>query len=252
VKGQAGGSPSAAARERFESHRRAWAVNEQLRTLYGLWYRRIRAALPTDGPWIELGSGPGLARPFIPGMVLTDVVPAPWLDQQVSADAMPYAGASIGALVLLDVLHHLPAPARFFSEAARVLRRGGRVVMCEPYLSPLSYPIYRFLHEENLDVRADPLAEGLCDPGDPFDANQAIPSLLLGRGRARFETRFPELRITRFERLAGPSYPLSGGFSRPPLLPLSPWRTLLALEDRLPGAAFRLIGFRLLAVLERT
>jgi hypothetical protein len=29
------------------------------------------------------------------------------------------------------------------------------------------------------------------------------------------------------------------------------WRVLLALEDRLPAVAYRLIGFRLLAVMER-
>jgi hypothetical protein len=34
-------------------------------------------------------------------------------------------------------------------------------------------------------------------------------------------------------------------------LPLSLWRALLAVEDLLPAAAFRLVGFRMLAVLER-
>jgi len=35
------------------------------------------------------------------------------------------------------------------------------------------------------------------------------------------------------------------------LLPVGLWRVLLALEDRLPTAAYRLVGFRLLAVIER-
>jgi hypothetical protein len=87
--------------------------------------------------------------------------------------------------------------------------------------------------------------------GDPFDANQAIPTLLLERRTDELARRFPSLRLTRFERLAGPAYPASGGFSRGPLIPLPLWRALLSLEDRLPALAFRLIGFRLLAVLER-
>jgi hypothetical protein len=57
--------------------------------------------------------------------------------------------------------------------------------------------------------------------------------------------------MVRFERMAGLSYPATGGFSRPPLLPVGLWRVLLALEDRLPVAVYRLIGFRLLAVIER-
>jgi SAM-dependent methyltransferase len=234
---------------RFEEHRRAWAGNAALRELYGRWYGRVKAELPPEGPWVEIGSGPGFARDFIPQMELTDVVQAPWHDRQIDAGALPYADGSLGALVLFDVLHHLPAPARFLAEAERVLRGGGRLVACEPYVSPLSYPIYRFLHEERLELKVDPLAEGAA--GDPFDANQAIPTLLFERRPDELARRFPSLRLRSFERLAGPAYPASGGFSRGPLLPAPLWRGLLALEDRLPRAAFRLIGFRLLAVLER-
>jgi SAM-dependent methyltransferase len=235
---------------RFEAHRRAWADNEALRLLYGRWYGRVRQALPAEGPFVELGSGPGFARAFIPEMMLTDRVAAPWHDRQVDAQALPFEAGSVGALVLFDVLHHLPAPARFFSEAARVLRPGGRIVTCEPYVSPLSYPVYRFLHEEGLAMKVDPWAEG-SSTRDPFESNQALPTLLLAGGARALTARFPMFRLLEMERLAGPSYPASGGFSRRPLLPMPLWRALLAVEDRLPAASFRLIGFRLFAVLER-
>lgn len=238
---------------RFEAHRQAWQGNEALRALYEGWYGRVRALLPPAalGPWVELGSGPGFSRSFIPELMLTDVVGAPWHDREVSAEALPFEPGSLGALVLFDVLHHLPAPARFFAEASRVLRPGGRVVLCEPYIGPLSYPVYKFLHEESVDLTVDPLA-GDSRPGkDPFDANQAIPTLLFGRGRRSFEDRFPRLRIGSVERLSGLAYPASGGFSRGPLLPFTLWRALLRLEERLPAALFRFIGFRLLAVIDR-
>jgi SAM-dependent methyltransferase len=178
------------------------------------------------------------------------VVQAPWHDRQVDAGALPYADGTIGALVLFDVLHHLPAPARFLAEAERVLRPGGRLVLCEPYVSPLSWPAYRFFHEERLELNVDPLAE--TAPGDPFDANQAIPTLLFERHAAELHRRFPRLRVVQVERFAGPSYAASGGFSRGPLLPMSLWRAVLAVEDRLPATIFRLIAFRLFAVLERS
>jgi SAM-dependent methyltransferase len=164
---------------------------------------------------VELGSGPGLARELIPGLELTDVVQAPWHDRQVDAGALPFADGSVGALVLFDVLHHLPAPARFLAEAVRVLRGGGRLVLCEPYVSPLSYPVYRFFHEEGLDMSVDPLAETAA--GDPFDANQAIPTLLFERHAGELARRFPSLRLRSLRRLAGLAYPASGGFSRRPL-----------------------------------
>jgi SAM-dependent methyltransferase len=235
---------------RFEAHRRAWRDNQALRLLYERWYGRVRAALPAQGPWVELGSGPGLARELVPGLVLTDLVAAPWHDRQVDAQSLPFDDGSVGALVLFDVLHHLPAPGRFFAEATRVLRPGGRVIACEPYVSPLSYPIYRFFHEEGLVMSADPWAES-PDRLDPFESNQSGPTRIFAGGARDLLRRFPAFRLVRFERLAGLAYPASGGFARQPLLPLSLWRGLLAAEDHLPEAAFRLIGFRLLAVLER-
>jgi SAM-dependent methyltransferase len=243
--------------ERFRRHREAWDENPALRTLYAEWYGRIGAALPppTLGPRIELGSGPGFARAFIPTLELTDVVAAPWHDRELSADAIGGADASIGALVLFDVLHHLSSPRRFFDEALRVLRPSGRIVLCEPLISPLSYPVYKFLHEEPVDLFVDPLAEpsrGVLAEKDPFDSNQAIPTVLFGRGRAAFERAFPALKIVSVERLAGFSYPASGGFSRRALLPGAIWNALHRIEKRLPPPIFRLIGFRMLIVIERT
>jgi SAM-dependent methyltransferase len=245
---------------RFQQHREAWDRNPVLRILYADWYRRIREQLPplSLGPWWELGSGPGFARAFIPELSLSDLVGCPWHDRELSADALPFADGEIGALVLFDVLHHLPSPSRFFAEATRVLRPGGRVVLCEPFISPLSYPVYKFLHEEPLHIGVDPLTmdagQSLADQDkDPFDSNQAIPTLLFRQVTAqqRFRRRFPALAIRLVQRLAGPSYAASGGFSRGPLLPVLVWRALYALESRLPEFAFAACGFRLLVVIEK-
>lgn len=241
----------------YQRHRLAWDNNQALRTLYAGWYGRIAEQLPDPalGPAIEIGSGAGFARAFIPGLLLSDVVRAPWHDQEMSADHLPMADGSVGALVLFDVLHHLAAPASFFSEAVRVLADGGRVVMCEPYISPLSYPVYRWFHPEPLILNVDPLAEQVEGPEgkDPFDSNQALPTLLFTRKTrlAEFQQRFPTLVVRSVERLAGLSFPASGGFDiRRPRLPFALWRILNAAEKRLPAWAYHLIGFRMLVTLE--
>lgn len=240
---------------RFERHRRAWDGNESLRALYAEWYGRIAAALPPAdlGPRIELGSGPGFSAGFIPDLVLTDLVAAPWHRLRMSADFLPFASGSLGALVVFDVLHHLASPAALFNEALRTLRRGGRLVACEPYLSLLSYPIYRFVHDERdgLDVRVDWTGTPGVTEKDPFASNQAIPTILFKRRRTELAALFPGLRLLSSETMAGPSYPATGGFSRRPLLPASLWRALHRLEGRLPPSVFKWIGFRLLAVMER-
>ncbi len=239
---------------RFEAHRRAWDANPALRALYTRWYGLVRDALPPRalGRRVELGSGPGFAKGLVPDLELSDVVRAPWHDHELSAESLPFPDGSLGALVLFDVLHHLPSPARFFAEAERVLAPGGRVVLCEPYVSALSYPVYRWLHEEGLDRGVDPFGDAGSAAGpNPFDGNQAVPTMLFEARRTDFERRFPRLRVVSVRRLAGPAYPASGGFNRGALLPMALWRALDAVESRLPEAAFRALGFRMLVVLER-
>jgi SAM-dependent methyltransferase len=242
---------------RFETHRRAWDSNRALRAFYRHWYRRLREALPSRdlGEWIEIGSGPGLAREFIPELVLTDIVQAPWHAQRVSAEALPFADGEVGALVLFDVLHHVEAPARFFAEATRVLRPGGRILLLEPYISPLSRLIYWLFHPELVDTSVDPLvipAREVLEAKDPFHSNQATPTLIFHRGGGRrFAGMFPKLAVARIERLAGLAYPTTGGFSRGPLLPFPLWKALFAIEKLLPEFVFRLLGFRVFVVIER-
>jgi SAM-dependent methyltransferase len=241
--------------KRFHEHRRAWDGNAALRTLYADWYGRIAAQLPPPelGPRVELGSGPGFAKQFIPDLELTDIVRAPWHDRECSADALPFADGALGAVVLFDVLHHLSSPRTFFTEAIRVLRPGGRLVMCEPYVSPVSYPVYKFLHEEPTILRGiDPLADQVsADPRDPFDSNQAIPTLLFGRRRAEFEAMFPMLGVRNIEHLSSISYPASGGFSHRPLLPIAIWSALHWFEGKLPEPILRWAAFRMLITMER-
>ncbi|HVV52321.1 MAG TPA: methyltransferase domain-containing protein [Polyangia bacterium] len=239
---------------RFEEHRRAWERNPALRALYAEWYGRVAAELPPPalGPRVELGSGPGFARRFIPDLELSDIVRAPWHDRELSAEALPFGDGALGALVLFDVLHHLPRPRRFFEEASRALAAGGRIVMCEPYVSPLSFPVYKLFHEEPLALGVDPLAPAAEDDRDPFDSNQAIPTLLFGRRRRELAAAFPRLTLRRVQHLSGPSYPASGGFSRGPLLPAPLWSALHRLESWCPEIVFRLTGFRMLVVLEKT
>jgi SAM-dependent methyltransferase len=240
--------------EHFERHKRAWDANRPLRTLNAELYTRVASELPPPalGRRIELGSGPGFARQFIPDLELTDLVRAPGHDAEASAEEMPFADGSVGALVLFDVLHHVPSPRKFFAEAVRVLAPGGRIVMCEPYIRPVSYPVYKFLHEEPLDLFADPLALYDADGArDPFDSNQGIPTLLFGRKRQAFADAFPALSIQRVEYLSGFSLPASGGFSHRPFLPYAVWSLWHRLDMALPSGLMRWMAFRMLVVLER-
>lgn len=114
--------------------------------------------------------------------------------------------------------------------------------------------MYRRFHPELVDLSAEPLAAGVSDGSrDPFASNQAIPTLIFfrKRGTGELARRFPQLAVLRRARMAGLSYPASGGFSHAPFLPMALWRMMFTVENWLPEPVFRVFGFRALIVLER-
>lgn len=241
----------AAETEALAAYREAWTRKPALRAVYADVYRRIAAAC-RPGRALEIGGGSGNFKDFAPDVVATDVQFAPWLDAVCDAHRLPFAPASFDSVVMFDVLHHLDRPRRFLEEAARVLRPGGRLVMAEPAITPVSGIFYRHFHPEPVDMGADPLAPGEPDPQrDPYDSNQAIPTLLLGRDRARLAALVPALRLVRGERFALAAYPLSGGFRSWSLIPGALVPPVLALERLLAPVLAPLMAFRLLAVFER-
>ena len=243
------GTPPAAAH--LDSYRGIWQRKPVLRAVYGDYYRRMAMQLK-PGPTLELGAGSGQLREHLQDVVLTDIQTAPWLDAAADAQALPFRTASFANIVMLDVLHHVENPPRFFAEAARVLKPGGRIVMLEPAITPLSGWFYRYLHPEPVDMAQDPFASPAADPErSPYDANQAIPTLFFRRHRDKFEHHFPDFRLSRVRYLSLFAYPLSGGYRRWSLLPAFLVRPLLIVEDGLLGLLGPAMAFRLLVLLER-
>jgi uncharacterized membrane protein YbhN (UPF0104 family)/SAM-dependent methyltransferase len=238
---------------RLAGHREAWIRKPSLRAVYGDFHRRLLDACP-PGRLLEIGSGSGHLRELASDIVSIDILPSPWVDLAADAHRLPFADSSFSGIVMIDVLHHLERPAEFFEEATRVLRPGGRIAMIEPAITPLSWLFYNFVHEEPVDLSADPLAPVRPDPNrDPFDANQAIPTLLFSRsrGRRQFDSTFPELRLVSREWFSLFAYPLTGGFQSWNLIPAATIAPMLALERVLSPVLGRLMAFRLFVAIEK-
>ena len=222
-----------------------------LREVYGDLYRRARAAC-VPGLTLEVGGGSGNFKQTHPESLSLDILPAPWLDLVADAQRLPFRDGSVGNIVMLDVLHHIEYPLRFFREAARVLAPGGRLVAIEPAITPCSWLPYSLLHEESVDMSVDPLRDGVPNAGkDPYLGNQAVPTLLATRERSRLAQLVPQLSHVATKWLSLIAYPLSGGFQPWCLLSTGAARAIVRLEDRMPRAVHRLCGFRLLLVWQR-
>jgi SAM-dependent methyltransferase len=237
--------------ETLDEQLRAWEARPLLRHLYREWFRLLGTRLASaPGSSIELGSGIGRFHLEFPAIVATDVERTPWAQHVVDAEALPYGDGTVANLVLIDVFHHLGRPARFLDEARRVLVPGGRVLILDPYCSPISTWAYRRFHHEQTNLRAPAFGDDESIAAAPLASNQARATLVFFRERSAFEARWPELELVETRRFALFLYPLSGGFSKRQLVPAFAQPLLGALERMLAPLA-PLAAFRCLVVLGR-
>jgi SAM-dependent methyltransferase len=199
-----------------------------LRMIYEEWYQRIAAEVPSGpGMVLELGTGAGFLKEFLPGLITSDVFAVEGVDLIVDSANLPFEDSSLKAVVMTNVFHHFSNPQHFLCEASRCIRTGGRVVMLEPWNTPWSRFIYRRLHHEPFEPSAKKW--GFDGSGPLSDANGALPWIVFQRDRARFLSDYPEWTI-RTVRVTMPfRYLVSGGVSMRSLVPgwtFGLWRIL--------------------------
>ncbi|MBT4039783.1 MAG: class I SAM-dependent methyltransferase [Rhodospirillales bacterium] len=229
-----------------------WESKPVLRHIYGDLFQRM-ATHVTSGTTLEVGGGTGLGKIFLKNVISSDILAAPSLDLVSDCHILPFKDNSMGNIVMLDVLHHLDTPVLFLLEASRVLKKGGRLIMIEPAITPLSWLFYSLFHEEPVDMKASPFGElRPSEAKDPFEGNQAIPTLMFHRQLKRTLQAIPAFSVVQNEAISLWCYPLSGGFQTWSLLPVWLAPTLLRLERFIEPMLGRLIGFRMLTVLENT
>jgi SAM-dependent methyltransferase len=236
----------------MRSNQAAWQRRPLLRKVYGNFYKIMRRALtPLPGQIVELGSGIGAAKEFIPTCITTDIFPNPWLDQQENAYSLTFADSSVSNLILLDVFHHLVYPGIALSEFHRVLRESGRVIILEPAMSLLGKLIYGLFHHEPLGLDR-PIAWFAPIGVDPketgYYAAQANASkVFLGH---QFKEALSAWDIPILESFPDIAYVASGGFSKPQFYPSSLLPVIRA-SEKILALWPNIFATRLLVVLEK-
>lgn len=227
---------------------RARIVREKasLKKIYMEWYASMAAALPgrVSGPVLEIGSAGGFLNEFIPGLITSEIFRVPDVTMVADGQKLPVKDGALRAIVLLDVLHHLPAVSNFFSEAQRCVKPGGVIIMVEPWVTCWSKLIYRYLHQEPFDPYA---GDWHFPVGGPMSqANSALPWIVFERDRHIFEDACRCLQVKDISLNGIFSYLLTGGVSYPQLVPdwiimlfqsverkLTPWMSSWAMFARI-------------------
>jgi SAM-dependent methyltransferase len=222
-------------------HREILRKNYFLKQIYIQWYQEIAREIPEGtGEIVEIGSGPGFLRDYINGLIASDVFLIVGNQLVMNGGALPFKNRSLRAIVLTNVMHHIPDVARFFSEASRCLIRGGRIIMIEPWITGWSEVIFRHFHHETLDISAT--SWDFPYTGPLSSANEALPWIVFHRDRRIFNEMFPQYGIIKIKQFMPFLYILSGGFSSRFFMPswsypfwkkvedvLKPWNPHLAM-----------------------
>jgi SAM-dependent methyltransferase len=197
---------------------------------------------------LELGSGGGFIQDVVPHTITSDVIELPGVDRVISAESLPFDAAELANIFLLNVLHHLPDPERFFDEATRVLMPGGRVVMIEPARTLFSRFIYQYFHHEACDWRQRDWSRPTG--GRLSNANSMLPWIIFRRDRAQFDRRFPGLHLERYEEFMPFRYLLSGGLSYRQCIPDCCY-TFIAHAEASIRSTYPVLGLFATIILER-
>ena len=210
-------------------HRELIRTKRFLREIYRETYQFYLDNLPEgEGGVLELGSGGGFIKEFIPTAYTSDVVPLPEVDVVCTAERLPFPSASLRAIVMMNVFHHIQEVSKFLTEAVRVLIPGGRIIMVEPAHTWLSRIVYSNFHHEPFDPSQ--VAWELPPGGRLSRANDALPWIVFWRDRAEFVSRFPALSIHMADEFMPFRYILSGGLSLPQLLPSWAYPLVVGIE----------------------
>jgi SAM-dependent methyltransferase len=218
-----------------------------LRQLYREWYALIAAAIPQiPGALLEIGSGGGFVSSAIPEAITSDVLPLPGVDVVLDAERLPFPDGSLRAIVMTNVLHHIPDVAHFLGEFTRCASAGGALVMIEPWVTVWSRRVYGTLHSEPFDPAAKTWT---LTAGRPLsEANGALPWIVFERDRHRLAEEFPELSVETIRPLMPLRYLVSGGVSMRSLAPGWSFPFWKKIDNMLTGVSSETAMFALIVV----
>ena len=109
---------------------------------------------PGPGGVLELGSGAGFLSQYIQGLITSEIFPCSGIQLVLDARRLPFSPGSLKAIVLVDVMHHIPDGRAFLEQARTSVRSGGAILMIEPWVTTWSRPVYSRLHHEPFQPEA--------------------------------------------------------------------------------------------------
>ncbi|MFH1692422.1 MAG: class I SAM-dependent methyltransferase [Candidatus Omnitrophota bacterium] len=168
-------------------------------------------------PSVEIGSGGGFLKDYIPDVITSDVVVSRGIDRKEDVSCLSFADNSLKAVYAIDVLHHVKDLEASLNEIQRVLVKGGRFVCNEPSSTLFGYFMNKHFHKEYTNKHIKEWK--IQGQARLSDANMALPYVVFKRDADLFHERFRHLKISSIFYHDFLRYTLSGGLSYKPFVP---------------------------------
>lgn len=183
---------------RLKIHREILSKKKMLRGVFtgfhNYFQELCKKHLSAKGIRLEIGAGVSPMRDSYPDVLASDIVHHNNLDMVIDAQNIEFNRGELSVIIGQNCFHHIPSPERFFSEANRVLKVGGIIILLEPYYGRFaSFLFPRMFKTESFDKKATDWET--LDAGVMNGANQALSYVVLIRDRNIFEKMFPSLRV---------------------------------------------------------
>lgn len=232
---------------------RQQAANSNLttqRTYYKNLYANLYATIKFGKEILEIGAGAGISKNFLNELNVLRTDYLDWgnnseISSRIDAEDLPYTDNSFDFVFGVDMIHHLNRPYKALSECIRVTKPGGKIVFIEPYVSILSFPIYKLFHEENTTFRYDFKSHGL--KSNPQEGDQGIGKAMFVNSENIRALLQEQKNITKINvKLIDPfSFFSTGGLTKPLKTSEKFIKFLLLIEKHIPAQIMKILAARM-------
>ena len=183
-------------------------------------YGQISKKLRSTDKILEIGAGAGISSLFINRLHVDRTDWLSWEENElvkggIDAENLPYPDSFYDAVIGVDVLHHLNSPVKALQEIDRVLKNGGRAYFIEPYVSPVSFIVYKIFHEEETSFKYNLFKAQ--NKTESYEGDQGVAKALFctKTGQKLLNEKVKHLQNLEMQFLHPISFYLTGGLTNP-------------------------------------
>ncbi|MDA3008649.1 MAG: methyltransferase domain-containing protein [Actinomycetota bacterium] len=229
--------------------------NSGLRSYFSFLYEIVNQELEKFDSILEVGAGAAISEIFLKQrMVRTDILPFNEFDVMghCSMENLPFKESQFDAVLAFDSIHHLEKPSKAILELLRVTREGGKIILVEPFVSPLSYLPYKMFHHEDTswDFREKGSIELSLRNLNPEMGDQGVSRFIINQLSNWRTTNLPKLTVST-TYLSPFSFYATGGVSRPLNTPKIFVNSLIQVEKLIPNFIMKFLASRVILTITK-